>query len=192
VVVELLVFVELPLVAEPPLVFEETVAVPLLAFWVLLFVTLTLFVVLTVTSSSLVTVAKLVEPWPVLLMLTLSLEPEPVVKVSDGEPAVTEVDEELLLLVAPLVAPPALVLLEVLAAPLVAPWLLVLLTVRPLLVVTLVSASLETLAWLFEAWPVVPMVTVAALAVRPKLRVAKPIAAWRRRVALLILSNSFH
>lgn len=170
-----------PLVAEPPLVLFETVALPLLAVWLLVLLTVTLLLFVTFRELLLLTVALLVELGPVVSIDTLS---EPLPKKPLQLPleallsTITVVSLELELLAEPLVAPPALVLPEVLALPLDDRWVLLLVTFKVLVLRTVALLVLLTVARLVELGPVLLKLALDAAAVaRPKPAVAIPMAA---------------
>lgn len=172
-----LVFEAPPDVAEPPVVLPLTLAVPLVELWLLVLAVAILLVTTAFSVRLLLTLAWLFELGPVVETVILSV---------GGANGVTVVllllTVTLAWLVLPLVAvpepaEPPVVLPLTLVAPLVAPWLLLLVELTELLVGVVTEALLLTDAWLFELVPVPVIVTVEAAATpTPRPTVAMAIA----------------
>jgi hypothetical protein len=156
----LLVFEALPLVALPLVVLPETLAEPLAALWLFVLVTVVLLKLVTVNTLLTVWLTWLFEPGPVVLIeaLLVSFTPN-AAAITAALPLddMTLVLVELLLLAAPLVAEPPVVLPETLAEPVAAPWPLALITPVVLVFNRVTRVVSVPVIWLFEPGPVVPI-----------------------------------
>lgn len=193
VVVVLLVLDELPVVALPPVVFPDTVAGPLEAVCVLTFVTVALLTVFMFNVFVLLEMIWFVESGPVLL-IEPELVPPPALNAAraaaeDALLYATFVAALFMLLVAPVVAPPAVVLPVAAAGPDTADCPFVLVTPAVLLAVT-VAVVVSTADTVFVELGPVPLIDPVCAAATPAL-IPTPITETANALSNFFISYSF-